>query len=269
VDKKILSTFEEDATKFIEEVGAKEALCMALAYISDTSNSHLASRSFLTGEDGIVTYILRNDRGINNVSYAHKLIQNNFSADIGYKIKGMKLLRSGEGIVFDISEENAEVIDQEYKEQSCTSRGLPFVLERASELPEIEEGHRYNKSSHGYGKRGGKNGGFTSARNHYNQSFQGHGYNDKEMTRNYNKKPNDSYDSHSMRSGKGDFNQKEVSDISFGGRPKFFTRNHKAGGMPSHNTDGESFGRNEFGRGRGRGSRGGYRGRGRGRGREY
>jgi len=240
---------------------------MALAYISDTSNAHLSSRSFLTGEDGLMTYILKSDRGINNVAYAHRLIQNNFSKDIAYKVKGIKLLRSGEGIVFDINEDNAEDLDQQYKEQACTSRGLPFVLERASELPEVaSEGHRYTKSSQGYGKRGGKNGGFMSARSHYNQSFSGYNHGSKGMTRNYKGNDHETYDAQSMRSERSDFDKKEVSGISFGDKPKFFSRNQKMGEKPSSNTEGKSFGRNEFGRGRGSQSRGGYRGRGRGRG---
>ena len=247
VDKKVIPIFEDAATKFIEEVGAKEALCMALAYISDTSNSHLAARSFLSGEDGLVTYILKSNRGINNISYGHKLIQNNFSREIAVGIKGVKLLKSGEGIVFDLSEEIAEVLDQEFKEQACTSRGLPFTLERASEMPEIDDGSRYGKSSGGYGKR------------NYDNDYNGggsRGYGKKD----YSYKNNDKYES---RQDKNNFDSGDMSGFNFRSKPQFFGKGDVSGDAPRPQTEHKSLGEEESGSGGySRGGRGGYRGRG-------
>jgi len=118
VDKKILPLFEDAADKFIEEVGAKEALCMALAFISDTSKEHLSSRSLLTGEDGVITYLMKPLKEIRNVSYAYKVIQRHFSEEVSSKIKGVRLLKGGEQIVFDIPEADAENLDREFKQEA-------------------------------------------------------------------------------------------------------------------------------------------------------
>jgi ATP-dependent RNA helicase DDX21 len=118
VDKKILPLFHDAADKLIEELGARDALCMALALISDTSKSHLSTKSLLSGEDGQVAYILKSEREIGTVSYGYKIIQRNFSEEIAAKVKGVKLLRNGEGIAFDLEESLSEQFDNEFKQEA-------------------------------------------------------------------------------------------------------------------------------------------------------
>lgn len=152
VDRKVLELFEDAASDFIEEVGAKDALCMALAFISETHTKHLESKSLLTGEDGMVTYALRtSDKNMYSTSFVHQLLEQAFSSEICNEVKGVKL-RGSKVAVFDLPELAASSIDKEYKETVISSR-LPFTLERATQLPEMERD---------YGRSGG--GGFRNNR---------------------------------------------------------------------------------------------------------
>lgn len=280
VDSKILPLFEDAADSFIKEVGAREALCMALAFISETSKEHLSSRSYLTGEDGVITYILKPEREIRNVSYAYTVIQRTFSEGVASKIKGVKMLRNLAGVAFDIPEAAAEELDREFKEESCSKRGMPFTLERASDAPELES-DGYNKSGGGGGGYNKKyQGGFQTQRYH-KSDYQGHSdsYNDyqkpyKQNVRNagykeFSGKTDDRYDAKPKVAEKSDADAKSVSGISFGGKPTFFSRNKTTtdNGEKSQ-PDKSNFSRGDFGNNDGakRGDRGGFRGRGRGRG---
>jgi ATP-dependent RNA helicase DDX50 len=284
VDKKILPFFEEAAEKFLEEVSPKEALAMALAFISDTSQEHISCKSFLTGEEGVVTYLLKTDRGINSVTYGHNMIQRNISEHLALNIKGLRILASGEGVAFDIPEGDADELDNEFKQGLVMNKGMPFTLERAGEIPEL-------LSDSKYGRSGGYNQKFSSGVN-----SQRYGRNDYESSNNFGSyKKSSNYGSKNFKGGRNDYQNKtgdrfdaepqnddfgkNVSGISFGGKPTFFTRNKSSSkldeadngwGQRSNNVqDDDGSQRGGRGRGRGIGSRGGRpfaRGRPRGRG---
>lgn len=275
VDKSILPFFEDAADSILKDIGAKEALCMALAFISETSQDTLSSRSLQTGEDGVVTYIMKGDREIRNVSYAYKVLERSFSPAISSKVKGVKLVKGGEAVVFDIPESDAEQLDTEFKQEACTKRGMPFTLERATEVPDLGDG-RYGGNSNGYGKK--FSGGYQAQRyNDFDDDFggfkprggrgargsRGRGRGDFRGSRGGRGGAN--FDTGSRASDKGDFDTRSTSGINFGSKPTFFTRNKENGDDTRPQTDG-GFSRSEFGQSNGdsRGNRGGYRGRGRG-----
>jgi ATP-dependent RNA helicase DDX21 len=185
VNPKLLPMFEEAADKLIEEVGAKEALCMALAFISQTSTTQIEDRSLISGSDGHATFLLKSDREFRTVSYAYKILQRNFDESLWSQVKGMKILKDHAGVAFDMPNAAADDFERDFKEQSCSKKSLPFTVERASEAPEL--------LSEGYGG-GSKYGGGSSSRGgfkkQYNSGYQSqrydNGYGDDDS---YNSKP--------------------------------------------------------------------------------
>jgi len=254
VDKKILPHFEECAEKFLEEFSAKEALCMALAFISETSNEQLSAKSMISGEEGVVTYILKCEREVRNVSYGHSLIERNFSENMTRKAKGIKVLASGDGIAFDIPENEADNLDKEFKLNCIENKGLPFTLERASVVPELSNEGRYGG---GGGSRGGYGGGGKKFYGGQSQGYSGGGGN-KFSSRGGRGGHRGGYDGDSSYShGGGD---SKVGGISFGNKPSFSRAN--GGGEDSgiwRNKGGDDSASSSRGD---RGGRGGFRGRG-------
>jgi hypothetical protein len=177
-----------------------------------------------------VSYVVKTEREIGTQSYGYKVIERNFSEKISGSIKGVKLLRNGEGFAFDISEGLAEELDNEFKEQACTKSGLPFTLERAEEMPNIDQGFG--------GKRGGGGGGY--GKKQYDNGFKQGGYNNDRYGGgdNYDggfKKPRNDYN----RTNDRHEDSSDVGGISFGGKPTFFTRNkvsHTAADAPKTET---------------------------------
>lgn len=215
VDKKILPFFEDAAQKFIDEVGAKEALCMALAYISDASKAAIGGKSYITGEEGVITYILKSDREVRSSSYGYKTLQNFFSEEVSSQCKGVRILRNGEGIAFDISEDAAELLDAEFKEAACTKRGLPFTLERASDIPQFEDDNKYGKSG-GFSKGYQGRGGFNTQRNFKSD------YNRPYTAYNNGGDKGDSFKTSDVRSKAADkYEKSDDSAFNFRNKPTF------------------------------------------------
>jgi ATP-dependent RNA helicase DDX21 len=282
VDKKLLPLFQEAADAFIAEVGAREALCMALAFVSETSKEHLNQTSYISGEEGMVTYILRADREIRAVSHAYKVLQRNFAENVWSQAKAMRILKHAKGVAFDLPQDVAEEFDIDFKEQSCSKKSLDFTIEKASEAPEFEDDRGgYNKYGSG-GSRGSKNGGFQTQR-YSNQKSDYYGGGDDGYNQGYKKSTrggykNDGYskgsDHYDQRSGGGarDSGHNDDEGIKFKtDRPTFFSRNKPAEAIERPQTEGKvSSSRGGFetggGSSRGRGGRG-FQPRGRGRGR--
>ena len=240
VDKKILPLFQDAADKFIEEVGAREALWMALAFISETSKEHLTSRSMLTGEDGMVTYLLKGAKEIRNVSYAYKIIQRSFTEDVSSKVKGMRLIKNGEAIVFDIPDKESESLDSQFKQEAWSKRGLPFTLEKATDIPDFEEENmKSSKQGGGYYKKyqgGTQTQRYYKNNDYYNSYSNDYDYYDDSyahQSRNYNYRANDfsaktseKYEAKSKTNDiKKELEKKDVSGITFGSSKPTFSRN--------------------------------------------
>ena len=258
VDPNLLPLFEDAAEKLLSEVDAKEALCMALAFISETSKSNLTNRSLLSGEDGLVTYIMKSERECRAISFAYKLLQRSFHEDLWSQAKGMKILKNAEGVAFDMPEAGAEELDTEYKEQSCSKKSFQFTLERASEAPELNDHHFSSGGGGGPRGRGGRGG----YKKNYNSGYQSQRYNNYENEDSgydngggYHKKSYNNYDSR----GGEDWNRpkEDFGDIKFASDRPMFGRNNTAGGMERPQTDRKQFD-NDFDTGSSRGySRGG------------
>lgn len=251
VDKKLLPLFQDAVDKFIEEVGAREALCMALAFISETSKEHLAARSLLTGEDGMVTYLLKGSKEIRNVSYAYKVLQRSFSEAVTSSIKGIRLIKNGEAVVFDIPETDAENLDAEFKQEACSKRGLPFTLEKATEVPEFEEEQaRSARQGGGYYKK--YQGGMQSQRYYKNNDYYS-SYNDdyEEYDNTYNNSSRNNFRANDFSAKtsekvetkskvseiKKELEKKEVSGITFGASKPTFSRNKNSNAIERPQTE--------------------------------
>ena len=238
---------------------------MALAYASGASKESIKQKSMMTGEDGLVTYLLKSEKEVRAISYAYKILQNNFDESIWSKAKGMKILNNNTGVAFDMPEQVAEELDQNYKEQSCSKKTFNFTLERATEVPDLLEHNSYYSKPH---KGGYKNHGYNNG--HTTQRYKKH-YNDLNDHNYKYSRNNDFYKSKDSDYHKPSFKHSFNNDIKFSDSKPTFSRNKNSGGFDRPMTDRTHYNRPEFastgdyhkrGRFNNRGSRG-ARGRGR------
>ena len=109
VNKEVLHFFKDTARDLIDKYSSEEALCRALAIISGYTKT-LKQKSLLTSLEGLVTLKLTGRiRGISGGSYAvYRLMKEFLRPDLVGSIKSMRIMRSEEGVVFDIFEKNKE-----------------------------------------------------------------------------------------------------------------------------------------------------------------
>jgi len=93
----------------IEELGAKNALCMALAYISGQTTK-INKRSLLTGQEGYETFELKTDTEIRSNTFAYNLLNKIITDTVSDKIVNMKTIASKLGVVFDLPEKESKAL---------------------------------------------------------------------------------------------------------------------------------------------------------------
>lgn len=169
VDESVLTLFEDTAQFLIDSKGALKAVCLALAYISGTTEK-VKKRSLLTGQELFVTYDLKTDIEFRGVSYVWGILRKLFPQDITDAIKGMRMYNDRKGAVFDIPEELVERCNDLYKNEKAERRAMSYTLDIARELPDLFESDMgpqepsggYGGRSGGYG--GGRGGGYGGSR---------------------------------------------------------------------------------------------------------
>lgn len=187
VSKEVLGHFEESVESILLEYDSKEALARALAIISGYTQG-IKNRSMLSGGEGYVTFVVESDQEANSQSYFWGILRRNWPAHIADSIRGLRMLNTRHGCVFDIEEKfQAEI---EALAPSLEGRGVRVY--QPKELPAVEErsgfqgGGRENHHSRelrrpgfsgsgghggGYGGGHGNSGGGSASKKDYRKLF--------------------------------------------------------------------------------------------------
>ncbi|CAM9988704.1 unnamed protein product [Ectocarpus sp. 4 AP-2014] len=154
VDDSVIDLYKTAAEQLIDEKGALNALCAALACMTGRTEA-MPVRSLLSNSEGHVTIIFRSDHPIEYMAYCWTAIRRVLSSEAADNIRGMQLSEDGLACVFDVPEEHMEgvrdVCEREDWLDICTE--LPPLKRRADE---------YQRTMRG--GRGGRGGGRGSAR---------------------------------------------------------------------------------------------------------
>ncbi|CAN0165128.1 unnamed protein product [Pylaiella littoralis] len=166
VDDSVIDLYTSAAEQLIEEKGAVNALCAALACITGRTEA-MPVRSLLSNSEGFVTVIFRSDHPIEYMAYCWTAIRRVLSSAAADNIRGMQLSEDGLACVFDVPEEHMEgvrhVCESEDWLDICTE--LPTLKRRADEYQRTMRGGRGGRaggrgSARGGGRgRGGRGGG--------------------------------------------------------------------------------------------------------------
>jgi ATP-dependent RNA helicase DDX21 len=151
VPHEVVNLFDDIADELLENLGAKESLCRALAIISGT-NEKFKQRSLLCSIEGYITYAVETDTEFRHLAFIWNFLNKHFQSEITDSIKGMKSYKNNRGAVFDVPEQY-ESNFQEFIDNNPNLRN--FILRKADALPEIQEDNSrrgsttfsYNKDS--------------------------------------------------------------------------------------------------------------------------
>ena len=127
----------------MKKYDAKEALSRALALTTGYTNM-IKQRSLLFSAEGYITYMIEAPHEIRSPGYFWNVLKRYFAPEITDSIKGMSLLLSKTGVVFDLPVQHKTIFMD--MEKDLEKEG--FKISRPAELPEIQErfdsGGRYN-----------------------------------------------------------------------------------------------------------------------------
>lgn len=135
VSSEVTPLFKDIAQDLIDDIGAIEAMCRALAVISGTSEK-FKQRSLLCSIEGFITYIVETDIEFRSVSYIWNFLKRNFDAEVTNSIKGMRSFRNSKGAAFDVPEQY-EGEFKEFMENYSHMRG--YEIKKAESLPEFDD----------------------------------------------------------------------------------------------------------------------------------
>ena len=103
VSDDVLPFFEDLADKIIDNLGAKKALCKALAVMSGNLKK-IENRSLITGGENLVTYQITLTQEIQSPSYVWGILKRE-APEVSDQVKNMKMLASSMGVIFDVPED--------------------------------------------------------------------------------------------------------------------------------------------------------------------
>eukprot|EP00808_Paulinella_micropora_P010739 g70630.t1 len=152
VSEEVLEHFKQDAEALIASKGAVSALASALAALSGHFKPRTA-RSLLTSTPGWITVQVTTKAEVRAMSYIWSLIRRYlFPEDSDQKVRGMRLMEDGQGALFDIPEEERELVEK--------VKTPPYIsIEICKELPELKQSflalQRPEKKRWGGGSRSG------------------------------------------------------------------------------------------------------------------
>lgn len=166
VNSEVLHFFKETAKDLITKYSSEEALCRALAIISGYTTA-LKQKSLLTSLEGLVTLKLTGRiKGISGGTYSvFRLLKDYLRPDMVGSIKSMRIMRSEEGVVFDVYEKDK---DEFLKAKDDFMKREELTLDICETLPDLKEV--------GYGGRGGYGNGYGGGRYNNRRDGNRNGY---------------------------------------------------------------------------------------------
>jgi len=149
VPHEVVGLFDDIVDELIDNLGAKESLCRALAIISGT-NEKFKQRSLLCSIEGFITYFVETDIEFRNLAFIWTFLKRYFPAEITDTIKGMRAFKNKRGAAFDIAEQYEQDFQNFIESNTVTKT---YTLRKADVLPEFEE-----EQTHVRGGGGASNG---------------------------------------------------------------------------------------------------------------
>lgn len=134
VSEKVLPFFQNTAKEILERHSAEDALQRALAIISGYT-AEFKQRSILGSLENHLTYVIEGQREIRSKGYIWNILRDFYSEEIINDIRGMRMLESSKGVIFDLHKKHELVFDRitdDIKRQG-------FTVSKPDELPGIRE----------------------------------------------------------------------------------------------------------------------------------
>ena len=135
IDDSMIKLFSDNAKKLIEEFGNENAVARLLAYVSGHTKN-MKSRSLLCGAEGWITYEVKWKNKFQHVGYVWGFFKRILKEEIKAKIRGLRVISSSDGCVFDFPEDDKEIFENIlYNDRFY---GINYSLEIPDELPELQ-----------------------------------------------------------------------------------------------------------------------------------
>ena len=135
IDDSMIKLFTENAKKLIEEFGTENAVARLLAYVSGHTKN-MKSRSLLCGAEGWITYQIKWKNKFQHVGYVWGFFKRILKEEIKAKIRGLRVISSSDGCVFDYPEDDKEIFENILYNDKFY--GINYVLEIPDDLPELQ-----------------------------------------------------------------------------------------------------------------------------------
>lgn len=120
--------------EILDRHSAEDALQRALAIISGYTDE-FKQRSILGSLENHLTYTIEGQREIRSKGYIWNILRDYYSEEIINDIKGMRMLESSKGVIFDLHKKHELVFDQ--ISEDIKKQG--FKVSKPEELPSIRE----------------------------------------------------------------------------------------------------------------------------------
>ena len=135
IDDSMIKLFTEDAKKLIEEFGTENAVARLLAYVSGHTKN-MKSRSLLCGAEGWITYQVKWKNKFQHVGYVWGFFKRILKEEIKAKIRGLRVIASSDGCVFDFPEDDKEIFENILYNDKYY--GVNYMLDIPDDLPELQ-----------------------------------------------------------------------------------------------------------------------------------
>ena len=135
IDDSMIKLFNKDAKKLIEEFGTENDVVRLLAYVSGHTKN-MKSRSLLCGAEGWITFQVKWKNKFQHVGYVWGFFKRILKEEIKAKIRGLRVISSCDGCVFDFPEDDKEIFENILYNDKYY--GVNYVLDIPDDLPELQ-----------------------------------------------------------------------------------------------------------------------------------
>ena len=135
IDDSMIKLFTDDAKRLIEEFGSENAVARLLAYVSGHTKN-MKSRSLLCGAEGWITYQIKWKNKFQHVGYIWSFFRKILKEDIKSKIRGLRVISTSDGCVFDFPEDDKEIFENILYNDKYY--GVNYALDIPEDLPELQ-----------------------------------------------------------------------------------------------------------------------------------
>ena len=135
IDDSMIKIFINESQKLIEEFGSENTVARLLAYSSGYTDK-MKSRSLLCGAEGWITYSIKFNNKFQHAGYVWSFFKRLLKEEIKNKIRGMRLMKSMDGCVFDYPEEGHEIFEEILYNDRLYGRN--YTLEIIEDLPDLQ-----------------------------------------------------------------------------------------------------------------------------------